>query len=77
MLATAAGGVGSMLVQICKIAECHVVGVVGASHKVKAAQELGCDAVIDKSTESLWDRCKELQPKGFKVRMLTLYVLQV
>ena len=38
---SAAGGVGSMLVQLGKIAGCHVVGVVGASHKVASVKELG------------------------------------
>lgn len=36
-----AGGVGSMLVQLAKIHGCHVVGVVGGSHKVDMAKELG------------------------------------
>ena len=38
---SAAGGVGSMLVQLAKIHGCHVVGVVGGSHKVNMAKELG------------------------------------
>ena len=38
---SAAGGVGSMLVQLAKIHGCHVVGVVGASHKVDVVKELG------------------------------------
>jgi NADPH:quinone reductase-like Zn-dependent oxidoreductase len=36
---SAAGGVGSMLVQMAKIAKCNVVGVVGASHKVNVVKE--------------------------------------
>ena len=38
---SAAGGVGSMLVQMLKKIGCHVVGVVGRSHKVDFAQRLG------------------------------------
>ena len=38
---SAAGGVGSMLVQLAKIHGCHVVGVVGGSHKVDLAKCLG------------------------------------
>ena len=38
---SAAGGVGSMLVQLAKIHGCHVVGVVGASHKVDLVKNLG------------------------------------
>ena len=44
---SAAGGVGSMLVQLAKIHGCHVVGVVGGSHKVDLAKYLG------KTTSSL------------------------
>lgn len=38
---SAVGGVGSMLVQLAKINGCHVVGVVGASHKVELVEQLG------------------------------------
>lgn len=38
---SAAGGVGSMLVQLAKIHGCHVVGVVGASHKVDVVKQSG------------------------------------
>ena len=38
---SAAGGVGSMLVQLAKIAGCRVVGVVGATHKVELVKQLG------------------------------------
>ena len=38
---SAAGGVGSMLVQLAKIHGCHVVGVVGGNHKVDLAKYLG------------------------------------
>jgi NADPH:quinone reductase-like Zn-dependent oxidoreductase len=52
---SAAGGVGSMLVQMAKLLGCFpVVAVVGASHKVAAAKALGADVVIDKSSCDLW-----------------------
>jgi threonine dehydrogenase-like Zn-dependent dehydrogenase len=38
---SAAGGVGSTLVQLAKIAGCQVVGVVGATHKVELVKQLG------------------------------------
>ena len=38
---SAAGGVGSMLVQLAKIHGCHVVGIVGSTHKVDLAKQLG------------------------------------
>jgi len=62
---SAAGGVGGTLVQLLKRQGCEVVGVVGGSHKVDAARELGCDHVIDKSTEDLWHRAEAISPRGY------------
>lgn len=62
---SAAGGVGGTLVQLLKRQGCEVVGVVGGSHKVEAARELGCDHVIDKSTEDLWHRAEAISPRGY------------
>ena len=64
---SAAGGVGSALVQLAKAAGCHVTAVVGSSHKVAAARDLGADAVIDRSTEDLWARAEALRPSGYDV----------
>jgi NADPH:quinone reductase-like Zn-dependent oxidoreductase len=64
---SAAGGVGSMLVQLAKLAGCHVTGVVGASHKVEVVRGLGADAVIDKSREPLWAAAERVSPAGFDV----------
>ncbi len=64
---SAAGGVGSMLVQLGKIAGCRVVGVVGAGHKVEAVRALGADAVIDKSSQSLWREAERLSPQGYEI----------
>jgi len=55
LLQSAGGGVGSALVQLCKLHDLHVTGVVGAGHKVAYVCELGADAVIDKSTQPLWN----------------------
>lgn len=64
---SAAGGVGSMLVQLSKIAGARVVAVVGASHKVEAARALGADVVIDKSREPLWKAAEQASPDGYDV----------
>lgn len=64
---SAAGGVGSCLVQLGKLAGCEVTGVVGASHKVDTLRELGVDHIIDKSSESLWDRAEAIEPDGYHV----------
>ncbi|MCB9570044.1 MAG: zinc-binding dehydrogenase [Myxococcales bacterium] len=67
LIHSAAGGVGSALIQLAKIAGARVIGVVGASHKVEAARALGADAVIDKSREPLWAAAERLSPRGYDV----------
>ena len=62
---SAGGGVGSALVQLCKLHGLHVTGVVGASHKAEYVRQLGADAVIDKSHQSLWAEAKRLCPDGY------------
>jgi NADPH:quinone reductase-like Zn-dependent oxidoreductase len=64
---SAAGGVGSALVQLARSAGCHVTAVVGASAKVAAARALGADEVIDRATEDLWRRAEAISPRGFDV----------
>lgn len=61
---SAAGGVGGMLVQMGRLAGCRVVGVVGATHKVAYVEALGADAVVDKSSERLWDAVDRAAPDG-------------
>ena len=65
MIHSAAGGVGSALSQLSRIAGFTSVGVVGSSHKVQFAREFGADHVIDKSSENLWQRARELAPDGY------------
>jgi len=60
-----AGGVGTMLCQMGKIIGCTVVGVVGATHKVRYALSHGCHYVIDKSCQDLWTSAEMLCPDGF------------
>jgi len=64
---SAAGGVGGAAVQLAKLLDAHVVGVVGASHKVEPARGFGADVVIDKSTEPLWPAAERAAPDGYHV----------
>jgi NADPH:quinone reductase-like Zn-dependent oxidoreductase len=64
---SAAGGVGSALVTMGKLAGCRVVGVVGAPHKVSHVRDLGADHVIDKSREDLWRAASLAAPRGYDV----------
>jgi len=65
LIHSAAGGVGTSLVQLAKLSGCVVTGVVGGSHKIAIAKQLGCDHVIDKSKDDLWKRAEAIAPKGF------------
>mmetsp|Transcript_2733 Transcript_2733/g.4004 ORF Transcript_2733/g.4004 Transcript_2733/m.4004 type:complete len:485 (-) Transcript_2733:205-1659(-) len=75
LIHSAAGGVGSMLCQMSKILGLGpIVGVVGSTSKVEEAKRLGCDVVIDKSKEDLWDRARDVLAthsdlSGFKTVM--------
>lgn len=64
---SAAGGVGSALVQVGRLAACKVIGVVGATHKVESVKALGATAVIDKSVTDLWTEVERLEPEGYDV----------
>ncbi len=64
---SAAGGVGGALVQIARLLGCHVVGVVGGTHKVDHAHALGAHVVIDTSREPLWPTAELHAPAGYDV----------
>ena len=70
LIHSAAGGVGSMLVQLSKLLGLSpIVGVVGRTSKVDAAKALGCDVVIDKSQQDLWPAAREAAPDGYSCVM--------
>jgi synaptic vesicle membrane protein VAT-1 len=70
LIHSAAGGVGSMLVQMSKLLGLSpVVGVVGRTSKVDAAKALGCDVVIDKSQQDLWKEARQASPSGYSAVM--------
>jgi NADPH:quinone reductase-like Zn-dependent oxidoreductase len=62
---SAAGGVGSALVQMAKKMGAEVTGVVGRKEKVEVVKALGADHVIDKSSVDLWRAAEAIAPKGF------------
>lgn len=70
LIHSAAGGVGSMLIQMSKLLGLSpIVGVVGRSSKVDAAKALGCDIVIDKSEQDLWREAEAASPNGYAAIM--------
>ncbi|HKL50732.1 MAG TPA: zinc-binding dehydrogenase [Wenzhouxiangellaceae bacterium] len=62
---SAAGGVGSAILQLGKLGGARTIGVVGASHKVEHARTMGANEVIDKSSNALWPAAERLAPNGF------------
>mmetsp|Transcript_30536 Transcript_30536/g.97433 ORF Transcript_30536/g.97433 Transcript_30536/m.97433 type:complete len:440 (-) Transcript_30536:296-1615(-) len=66
---SAAGGVGSTIVQMCKIMGCApIVAVVGSSHKVQACLALGATHVIDKSKHkgaAWWAEAETAASEGY------------
>lgn len=64
---SAAGGVGSALVQMARVLGCQVTAVVGSSDKVATAKGLGAHCVIDKSTQKLWTEARRAAPDGYDV----------
>lgn len=67
LIHSAAGGVGTALLQLCKRNGWQTIGVVGQSDKVDIAREMGADLVIDKSQENLWQKVDEFAPDGLDV----------
>lgn len=63
---SAAGGVGSALLQLAGLAGVRAIGVVGASHKVDHARAMGASNVIDKSRDDLWEAAEGLAPDGYQ-----------
>lgn len=61
LIHSAAGGVGSALCQLGKMAGCRTVGVVGSSSKIERCP---ADVVIDKSSQNLWMQIEKECPEG-------------
>lgn len=60
-----AGGVGLAALQLAQRAGAKPVAVVGAAHKTDVALAYGASAVIDKSSQSLWNEAIALNPSGY------------
>jgi NADPH:quinone reductase-like Zn-dependent oxidoreductase len=65
LIHSAAGGVGSALLQLSRISGFETVGVVGSPQKIAFAHDFGAQVVIDKSHEDLWARARHFAPGGY------------
>lgn len=63
----AAGGVGSIVVQMARIMGCRVIGIAGGPEKCAFIKGLGCEEAIDYKNEDVPSRIAELCPDGLDI----------
>ncbi len=66
-VSAAAGGLGHIVVQIAKLAGCHVIGLTGSDSKFGLLQSLGVDRVINYRTEDLREVLAREYPRGLDI----------
>jgi hypothetical protein len=66
-VSAAAGGLGHMVVQIAKLAGCHVIGLTGADSKVELLRSLGVDRVVNYRRENLREVLEREYPRGLDI----------
>jgi NADPH-dependent curcumin reductase CurA len=68
VVSAAAGGTGSIAVQIAKLHGCRVIGIAGTDEKCRwLVDDLGLDGAINHRTDDLPTRLRELCPKRVDV----------
>lgn len=68
LVSSAAGGIGSLAVQIGRMRGARVIGSAGTTDKVRwVTEELGADAAFDYHAESPWAALDRLAPEGLDV----------
>jgi len=60
LIHAAAGGMGNVLVPWAKHLGAKVIGTVGSEPKAEIARQLGCDHVVNYSTQDFAARCREI-----------------
>jgi NADPH-dependent curcumin reductase len=66
VVSAAAGGVGSIVIQIAKIYGCRVIGIAGGPEKCNRITQW-CDDTIDYRNENVPARLEHLLPNGFDI----------
>ncbi|MEZ5338096.1 MAG: quinone oxidoreductase [bacterium] len=62
-----AGGVGLALVQMARIAGCHVIGTTSSEDKAELAREMGCEHVINYTQQDFGREVRKIVPEGVNV----------
>ena len=60
LIHAAAGGMGNALIDLAKVGDLTVIAVAGGEDKARFARELGADQAIDRKSESIGERVKEI-----------------
>lgn len=63
----AAGGLGSVVVQVAKLAGCHVIGLTSTADKAALLKTLGVDRVINYKLENLRQVLETEYPRGLDI----------
>jgi NADPH-dependent curcumin reductase CurA len=63
----AAGGVGSIVVQMARILGCRVIGIAGGPDKCEFIKSLGCEAAIDYKNDDVGAKVSEYCPDGLDI----------
>jgi NADPH-dependent curcumin reductase CurA len=66
-VSAAAGGLGHIVVQIAKLAGCHVIGLTGRADKAALLKSLGVDRVVNYRTENLRAVLEREYPRGIDI----------
>ena len=71
-VSAAAGGLGHFVVQLAKLAGCHVIAITSDDAKAQALRQLGADRVVNHRQENLADVLSSEYPKGLDSPLLLL-----
>lgn len=67
LVTAAAGGTGSIAVQLAKLAGNHVIGTCGSDEKADFLRSIGCDRPVNYRTETLRDVLRTEYPNGVDI----------
>ena len=67
LISAAAGSTGSVAVQVARNLGATVVGVAGSDEKCRWVESLGAEVCLNRRTDDLATRLKEIRPKGFDI----------
>ena len=67
IVSAAAGGLGHIVVQIAKLAGCHVIGLTGSDDKIALLRQLGVDRPVNYRRENLREVLTREYPRGVDI----------